>query len=655
MTTVAPFGAWPSPITAEMLATTTIGLGEATIDDGVAYWLESRPTEGGRFVVVKGDPHTDPVDVTPEGFNARSMVHEYGGGAYTVRHGTVFFSNLADARLYRQDPGSAPVPITPETDATQRFADGQITPDGRWWIGVRERHDLGPAMVDVVNELVAVPTDGSADPRTIVGGHDFFSSPRISADGSTLAWLSWDLPWMPWDGTELFVAPLSVEAELGDAAPVAGRAGEESIWDPEWSPSGDLVFASDRSGWWNLERVRDGVRTVVLEAEAEFGYPQWGMGEHSITFLGDGRIACHYDRDGATHTAIVDPETGELVDLDLPLDALRWGPGIRAEGSTIVLTAGSATEPDQVIWLDFAARSIEVLRQSLRVPVEQGYLSVPEAIEFPTDGGLRAHAFFYPPTNQDAVGPEGDRPPLIVISHGGPTSANSSALDLGLQFFTSRGFGVVDVNYGGSTGYGRAYRQRLNGNWGVVDLHDCLNAAAFLVERGDADGERLLIRGGSAGGYTTMCALTFTDVFAAGTSFYGISDLVPFATDDTHKFESRYEYTLIGPWPEAEDIYRARSPINFVDLLSTPMLVLQGADDHVVPPSQAELIVGALARKGIPHAYRLYEGEGHGFRKAETIIDARNAELSFYGQILGFEPAGDVPVLAIEHLGERGN
>ena len=297
------------------------------------------------------------------------------------------------------------MPITPATDATQRFADGQITPDGRWWIGVRERHDLGPAMVDVVNELVAVPTDGSADPRTIVGGHDFFSSPRISADGSTLAWLSWDLPWMPWDGTELFVAPLSVEAELGDASPVAGRAGEESIWDPEWSPVGDLVFASDRSGWWNLERVRDGVRTVVLEAEAEFGYPQWGMGEHSIAFLGDGRIACHYDRDGDTHTAIVDPETGELVDLDLPLDALRSGPGIRAEGSTIVLTAGSATEPDQVIWLDFAARSIEVLRESSRVPVEQGYLSVPEAIEFPTDGGLRAHAFFYPPTNQERSDP----------------------------------------------------------------------------------------------------------------------------------------------------------------------------------------------------------------------------------------------------------
>ncbi len=649
MTAVAPFGAWPSPISAEMLATTTIGLGEATIDDGIAYWLEMRPTEGGRFVVVSGDPHTTPADVTPDGYNARSTVHEYGGGAYTVHHGAVFFSNMPDARLYRQDPGSAPVPITSETDAAQRFADGQITPDGRWWIGVRERHDVGPTMRDVVNELVAVPTDGSAAPRTITGGRDFYSSPRISPDGSMLAWLAWDLPWMPWDGTELFVAPLSADAELGEASAVAGRAGEESIWDPEWGPTGDIVFASDRSGWWNLERVRDGARTVLHEAEAEFGYPQWGMGEHSIAFLGDGRIACHYDLDGSTHTAVLDPETGELVDLDLPLDALRWGPGIQAEGSTIVLTAGSATEADQVIWLDFAARSIEVLRTSMSVPVDRGYLSVPEPIVFPTDDGLTAHAFYYPPTNPDAVGPDGDRPPLIVMSHGGPTGASSSVLDLGMQFFTSRGFGVVDVNYGGSTGYGRAYRQRLYGNWGVVDLHDCLNAARFLVKRGDADGDRLLIRGGSAGGYTTMCALTFTDAFAAGTSFFGISDLVPFATGETHKFECQYEHTLIGPWPEAEDIYRARSPINFVDLLSTPMLVLQGADDHVVPPAQAEVIVDALARKGVPHAYLLFEGEGHGFRKAETIVKARNAELSFYGQILGFEPAGDVPALEVQN------
>jgi dipeptidyl aminopeptidase/acylaminoacyl peptidase len=650
VTTVAPYGTWASPITADMLATTSIGLGEASLDDGSAYWLESRPTEGGRYVVVKGDPHSDPVDVTPEGFNARTMVHEYGGGAYVVHRGTVYFSNMPDARLYRQDPGAQPVPITPETDAKQRFADGAITPDGRWWIGVRERHDLGPGMLDVVNELVAVPTDGAAEPRTIVGGHDFFSSPRISRDGKTLAWLAWDLPWMPWDGCELFVAPLSAAAELDESTLVAGRRGEESIWDPEWSPNGDLVFASDRSGWWNLERIRAGERQVLYPAEAEFGYAQWGMGEHSIAFLSDGRIACMYDRDARTFVAVLDPETAELIDLDLPFDALLWGPDIVAQGSTIVFTAGSATEPSQVVWLDFASRSIEVLRSSTRARVDASMLSVPESIEFPTDNGLTAHALHYRATNPDFAGPEGERPPLLILSHGGPTSSTGPALDLGIQFFTSRGFGVVDVNYGGSTGYGRTYRQRLNGNWGVVDLHDCINAANYFVARGEADADRLLIRGGSAGGYTTMCALTFTDVFAAGTSFYGISDLVPFATGDTHKFECRYEYTLIGPWPEFEETYRERSPINHTDRLSTPMLVLQGTEDHVVPPSQAELIVGALRDKAIPCAYLLYEGEGHGFRQATTIISAREAELSFYAQILGFEPAGDVPKLSIENL-----
>jgi dipeptidyl aminopeptidase/acylaminoacyl peptidase len=648
--TVLPFGAWPSPITAEMLAAATVALGEPLLDEGIVYWIEQRPTEGGRGVVRKADPHTAPVDVTPAEFDARTRVHEYGGGAYTVHRGTVFFSNRPDARLYRQPEGGAPEPITPDTDGSHRYADGAITPDGRWWVGVRERHDLGPAVADVVNELVVVPTDGSADPRVLATGRDFYASPRVTHDGDRLAWLEWDLPWMPWDGTELFVAALSGDAELGAPAAVAGRAAEESIWDPEWSPSGDLVFASDRSGWWNLERVRDGERQVLHAADAEFGYPQWVMGERSFAFLGDGRIVCMYDRDARTSIAALDPETGELTDLDLPYDALGGGPCLDAEGSTIVFIAGSATRPDELVWLDFVARSVDVIRTSTELTVDEAYLSVPEAIEFPTEEGLSAHALFYPPANPDATGPEDSRPPLIVMAHGGPTSNTTAAFNLATQFWTSRGFAVVDVNYGGSTGYGREYRRRLNGMWGVVDLQDCVSAARFLVGRGDVDGDRILVRGGSAGGYVVMCALTFTDVFAAGASYFGIADLVPFATGDTHKFESRYEHTMIGPWPEAADTYRARSPINFTDLLSTPMLVLQGAEDHVVPPAQAELIVGALKAKHIAHAYLLYQGEGHGFRKAETIVDARNAELSFYAQILGFEPAGDVPTLAIVDL-----
>jgi dipeptidyl aminopeptidase/acylaminoacyl peptidase len=499
-----------------------------------------------------------------------------------------------------------------------------------------------------VNELVAVPTDGAGDPRVLATGHDFYSSPRISPDGATLAFLAWDLPFMPWDGCALYTAGLRADATIDEPVIVAGRIGEESIWDPEWSPAGDLVFASDRSGWWNLERIREGLRSVLHEAEAEFGYPQWVFGERSIAFLGDGRIACLYDTGGATHVAVLDPETGELLDLDLPYDSLSWGPTIDAEGPVIVFIAGSATAPAEVVWLDFSARSVDVLRRSSDVPIDGAHVAVPEAIEFPTAGDRSAHASYYPPTNPGASGPAGTPAPLVVMAHGGPTSNTTRLLNLGTQFWTSRGFGVVDVDYGGSTGYGRAYRQRLNGQWGVVDLQDCVAAADFLIRRGDADPDRLLVRGGSAGGYLVMCALTYTDRFAAGASYYGIADLVPFATGETHKFESRYEHTLVGPWPEAEQLYRERSPINFTDRLRTPMLVLQGTEDRVVPLEQAELIVDALRRNGVPYAYKLYEGEGHGFRRAETLVNARLAELSFYAQILGFEPAGDVPVLTLE-------
>ncbi len=652
--TAAPYGSWSSPISAQMLATAGVALGQTWLEDGVATWVESRPSEGGRNVVVKGDPFSSPVDVTPAGFNVRTMAHEYGGGAYCVHRGTVVFSNFEDQRLWRQDPGGVPEPITREVaDGGWRFADGRVTADGRWWLGVRERHDLGPAVADVVNELVVVAMDGSAEPRTIVGGADFFSDPRISPDGTRLAFLTWSLPWMPWDGTQLVVADLASDGSVSGAATIAGRDGEESIWQPTWGPDGSLVFASDRSGWWNLERWDGSERAVLYAAEAEFGYPQWVFGERSFGFLSDGRIVCLYDRDGRTHVGVLDPVSGELMDVDLPYDALSWGPTLSTEGSVAVFTSGSATQPDRVLWLDFATRAVEELRVSEEVDVDPGYLSEPLAIEFPTEGGLTAHALHYPPKNPAYAAPERERPPLIVIAHGGPTSNTTPLFDLSVQYWTSRGFAVVDVNYGGSTGYGRAYRQRLNGNWGVVDLQDCVAAATALVERGEADGDRLLVRGGSAGGYLVICALTFTDAFAAGASYFGIADLVPFATGDTHKFESKYEHTMVGPWPEAADLYRARSPINYVEMLNTPMLVLQGTDDKVVPPSQAETIVQALRDKGLPHAYLSFEGEGHGFRKAETIVASREAELSFYAQILGFEPGDPVPTLTIENLSEE--
>ena len=648
--TVAPYGTWASPISAEMVAQVGVRLSAPWIEKGVVWWLEGRAVEAGRIVLVRLDPGDKPVDVVPEGFNVRTAVHEYGGGAYCVHDGTAYVSSFEDQRLHRIEHGEEPVPITPAIpERRHRYADGRITPDGRLWIGVRERHAESDSSKDVVNELVALPTDGSAEPRTIAGGRDFYSTPRLSPDGTRLAFLAWNLPWMPWDGCELYVADVAPDGTLSGIEHVAGEDGAESIWQPEWSPGGDLVFASDRSGWWNLERLRAGARTPLRPMEAEFGYPAWSFGARSFAFLDDGRIVCAYDSRGFTHFAVLDPDSGSFAELEHELDS--WGaPYVAAEATTAIVIAGAATIPTRVERIDVDTGSSKTLRTSVESPVDPMYFSVPRVIEFPTEGGLTAHAFFYPPTNPDFSAPEGERPPLIVESHGGPTGSATAAFSLAVQFWTSRGFAVVDVDYGGSTGYGRAYRERLNGMWGVVDLQDCVNAALYLVAQGEADESRLLITGGSAGGYTTICALTFTDVFAAGATYFGIADLEQFAGGETHKFELQYEHTLVGPYPERADLYRERSPIHFTDRISTPMLVLQGADDRVVPPSQAELIVGALRERGIPHAYLLYEGEGHGFRKAENIVSSLEAELSFYAQVLGFEPAGAIPRLEIENL-----
>jgi len=648
--TAAAYGTWSSPISADMVAQAGVRLMAPWVADGVVWWLEGRASEAGRVVLVRRDLGGTIQDAVPAGFNVRTSVHEYGGGAYCIHAGTAFGSNFDDQRLYRIDPGADPVPITPDVgNRRHRYADGRVTTDGSLWIGVRERHAESDSSKDVVNELVVLPTDGSAEPRVIAGGRDFYASPRISPDGSHLAFLAWDLPWMPWDGCELHVAELGSDGSLTNVEHVAGKDGEEAIWQPSWSPSGDLVFASDRSGWWNLERIRGGERAALYSAEAEFGYPAWTFGTSSFAFLDDGRLVCAHDSGGFTHFGVLDHDRGELVPLDLDLDS--WGtPYLAAEGTQVIVVAGSATLPHQVARIDLESGSTEALRTSIESPVSTAYFSTPRVIEFTTEGGRSAYGFFYPPTNPDYDAPEGELPPLVVESHGGPTGNATATFSLSVQFWTSRGFGFVDVDYGGSTGYGRAYRERLNGQWGVVDLQDCVNAARYLVDEGEADGDRLLITGGSAGGYTTICALTFTDVFAAGTTYFGIADLEQFAGGETHKFELEYEHTLVGPYPERADLYKERSPIHFTDRITTPMLVLQGADDRVVPPSQAELIVTALRERGIPHAYLLYEGEGHGFRKAENIAGSLGAELSFYAQVLGFEPAGAIPTLEIENL-----
>ena len=650
--TVAPYGTWASPISAEMVAQSGVRLSAPWVEDGVVWWLEGRAAENGRVALVRLEPGGTPTDAVPDWFNVRTSVHEYGGGAYCVHGGIAFCSSFEDQRLYRIEPEREPAPITPAIEGRRhRYADGRITPDGSTWIGVRERHASSDSAKDVVNELVAVPTDGSSEPLVLVEGRDFYSNPRVSADGSRLCFLAWDLPWMPWDGCELYVGELARDGSVGAVEQVAGEDGVESVWQPEWSADGDLVLASDRSGWWNLERIRAGERSPLYPAEAEFGYPAWVFGAQSFAFLADGRIVCGYEDGGFTRFGVLDPESGALDPLEIGLDAWRT-PYVCGEGMHALVVAGSPTVPTRIARVDVETGAVETVRASMESELPAEVVSVPMPVEFPTEGGLTAYALYYAPTNSGFEAPPRELPPLIVESHGGPTDSANPSYSLGVQFWTSRGFALVDVDYGGSTGYGRAYRERLNGNWGVVDLQDCVNAARYLVEEGKADPERLVITGGSAGGYTTICALTFTDVFAAGTSYFGIADLEQFGGGETHKFELQYEHTLVGPYPERADLYKARSPIHFTDRISTPMLVLQGADDRVVPPSQAELIVGALRERGVPHAYLLYEGEGHGFRRAENIVGSLEAELSFYAQVLGFEPAGQVPKLELVNLSE---
>jgi dipeptidyl aminopeptidase/acylaminoacyl peptidase len=639
-----PHGSWPSPISARMVAEAPVALAALQVDGSDVYWLEGRPTEGGRMVLVRRTASGDVADVTPPSFNVRTLAHEYGGGAFLVRGGTVFFSNFADQRLYRQDGDAPPRAITaePPEPRAHRYADPDLTPDGSTLLCVRERHEGD----DVINEIVSIPADGEGEPRILVAGNDFYSFPRVSPDGTKLAWTTWNHPSMPWDGTELWMADLT-PGGIANATLVAGGP-EESIFQPAWSPEGALHFVSDRTGWWNLYRPgRDGSVEALLPMEAEFGGPQWTFGARSFAFVEDGRIVSAFVEDGLHRLAVVDAP-GRMRVVDLPFNAFP-GPFVSPDGDRVWLLAAGPTDPWSVISVDVDAGGYEVAKRAMEVDLDPRLISVARPIDFPTANGERAHALFYPPTNPDHEGPQGERPPLIVMSHGGPTARTSSALNLEIQFFTSRGLAVVDVNYRGSTGYGRPYRDALKGRWGLADVEDCAAAAEHLVETGEADRDRLAIRGGSAGGFTTLASLVFRDVFHAGASYFGVSDLGALARE-THKFESRYLDTMVGPYPEAEGRYRERSPIEHVDRISTAVILFQGLEDAVVPPSQSELIADALKRKGLPYAYLAFEGEQHGFRRAETIVRSLEAELSFYGQVMGFEPVIDGDPVPIENL-----
>ena len=641
----AQYGTWSSPITPEMVPEAGIRLGEIKTDGHDVYWLEGRPAEGGRSVIVRmGGPNGEsgPVDVTPEGYNVRNRVHEYGGAAYGVNDGVVYFSNFADQRIYRHKIGEQPNPVTvdPDIPAGDRFADGRFTPDGRFLVCVRERHVEGR---EAINEVVAVQVDGGVQ-TVLASGHDFYSFPRLSPDGTRLAYTAWDHPNMPWDEAELWVAALNPDGASSGAVRVAGGSGE-SIFQPEWSPDGTLHFVSDRTGWWNLYALEEDTAESVFPGNAESGEPQWVFGQSTYAFLPHGCIALIVGGEASRRLAIIDGNR-QAHEIELPYTSIG---GLVATGNDVLITAASPAAPAAIVRVDTETGVVEVVRKSSELEIDAGLISRPQSVTFPTGDGEKAHAYYYPPTNPGFKAPASEMPPVIVLSHGGPTSAASASFSLDIQFWTSRGFAVTDVNYRGSTGYGRAYRDALKGQWGVVDTEDCINAARHLVDKGLADGRRAIIKGGSAGGYTTLCALVFHDYFAAGASYYGVADAETLATD-THKFESRYLDGLIGPYPEARHLYRQRSPIDYVDQLSCPVIIFQGLEDEIVPPSQAEAMVEALKVNGVPYAYLPFPGEQHGFRIAANISRTLEAELYFYGKIFGFEPAGEVGPVAVEGL-----
>lgn len=646
MNTISPYGSWKSPITSDLIVSGTVGIGQIAIDGDDIYWVEGRPSEAGRSVIVRRTPDGKITDVTPAPFNVRTRVHEYGGASFAVARGVIYFSHFADQRIYCQALESPPEPLTPA--ANSRYADVIVDQPKNRLICVREDH-AGEG--ESVNTIVSINLDNGADIQILTQGNDFYASPRLSPDGSQLSWICWNHPNMPWDGTELWVAEINADGSLGEKYLVAGGV-DESIFQPEWSPDGVLYFVSDKSNWWNFYRTANPSLhekpeiEPVCEMAAEFGLPQWVFGMSTYAIVSESKIICTYTQQGKWHLASLDLATKQLTNIETGYTDIS---SVKARGETVVFLAGSPTESTAIVQLNLATSQLEILRNSSDLSIDSGYLSVPQPLEFPTENGLSAFGFFYPPKNQDFAAPAGEKPPLVVKSHGGPTAATSSSMNLKIQYWTSRGFAVLDVNYGGSTGYGREYRRRLQDSWGIVDVDDCANGAKYLAEQGLVDGERMAIAGGSAGGYTTLCALTFRDVFKAGASYYGVSDLEALATD-THKFESRYLDGLIGPYPDRKDLYVARSPIHSAEGLSCPVIFFQGLEDKVVPPNQAEMMVEILKAKGLPVAYVAYEGEQHGFRRAENIKRTLDGEFYFYSRVFKFELAEPVEAVPIYNL-----
>jgi dipeptidyl aminopeptidase/acylaminoacyl peptidase len=672
-------GEWPSPIQGADVARKRVGLSFPVITGTQVWWQETRPAEGGRLAVVCQVRDGVRRDVLPMPWNARTRVHEYGGRSYLPLSDGFLFANFTDQRLYRsrgvwgdgspqQQGGSEgdrppqaiqPLTAEPSDAAADRFADFVLSPGGGEVWCVRERH----AGSGISRAIVAVPLDGSAADdadriRVLVSGSDFYAFPAPSPDGSALAWICWDHPQMPWDGTELRVAA------VGDPRSRVVMGGDrESVLAPVWRDDRSLYVASDRSGWWNLylADLAGPARAPrsLCPRDEDFAAPLWQLGTYPFAMLGDGRLVVSHGT-GPSRLGVLDPDTGQLADLDVPYQA--FSPWLSASGRSVATTAGGPAVPLSVVRVDIhaageaggEAATVSELRREAEALPDAAYLPVPRAERLAGPNGSEVHALVYPPANPAVSAPDGELPPYIVWVHGGPTAHVVPRLDLEKAFFTSRGIGIIDVNYGGSSGYGRAYRERLRGKWGLVDVADVITAALALAEAGEADGKRIGIRGPSAGGWTALAAVTSGigatgldpergAVFAAAVSYYGVSDLREFAAQ-THDFESRYLDGLIGPLPECRALYAERAPVGHVNDLTCPILLLQGLDDPVVPPTQSESIAAELAAHGIPHAFLTFAGESHGFRKAESIVASLEAELSFYGQIMGFTPPGVPPL-----------
>ncbi len=622
MKQVAAYGFWRSPFTAELVAGESVRLGEPRIDTESVYWLEGRPSEGGRTALVRRGPDGGIRDRLERRWNVRSRVHEYGGGAYAVADGTVYFSDSADRRLYRAVPSRDPKPLTPP--GPRRYADLEVDKHRDLLVSTCEDHsDAGrEAEQSIVALDLARPRPA---PRTLVSGADFYASARLSPRGDRLCWLEWRHPNMPWDGTDLWVGALSGDGEIRERRKVAGGP-RESVFQPQWSPAGELYFVTDRSGYWNLYRDDGSDVAPVYPCEAEFGLPQWLFGMSTYGIAEDGRILAAYCRDGEWGLALIDRK-GAFEPIETPYCLID---GVAVRGSTAVFRAASPSLPSQLVRFDLGTRNREILARSAELPEALlNGISTGCPISFRSVAGRTVHGFYFAPWNPDFEAPPDEKPPMIIRLHGGPTAAASNALSLSAQFWTSRGFALLDLNYSGSTGYGRSYRTRLDGNWGVADVDDTVAAARHFASAGLADPDRIIVKGGSAGGYTALCCLAFRDEFAAGASYYGISELKGLARD-THKFESRYHETLIGPWPARSAVYEERSPLSAADRVSAPTIFFQGAEDPVVPKEQTEVMVEALRSRGIPVAYYLFEGESHGFRDGATVRRALEAELGFY-------------------------